>query len=280
MTIEKEPNSMNSTLPQKLMREPTVHFFIIALIIFALYAITQSRNENLLEIDQREIDARIFMQELSRGEELSPEQRELVTAFYIEEQILVREALSMELDNDERIHDILAQKMRHVLSGSIIQPSTDELRAYYEENSSRFETPASLTLDELVFDSRDPLTDSIVDSLQQGAETDALLSMAEGTAAPLPNVNSVDLANIFDQEFAGRVLAADIDQWVGPFISNRGQHWLRIIKRNPAGIPPLQEIADLVRLEWITTEEETRLQQEVDKLWNEYTIVISNNESD
>jgi len=280
MTIDKEPKSMNTLLPQKLMREPTVHFFLIALVIFAVYAITQSRNENLLEIDQHEIDARIFMQELSLGEELSPEQRELVTAFYIEEQILVREALSMELDNDERIHDILAQKMRHVLSGNIIQPTDDELQTYYKENGSRFEIPASLTLDELVFDSRAPLADSIVDSLQQGADTDTLLSMAEGTAAPLPNVNSVDLANIFDQEFAEQVLAADIDRWVGPFISNRGQHWLRVIEHNPAGIPPLEEIADLVRLEWISTEEEARLQQEVDKLWDEYTIVISNNESD
>ncbi len=271
---------MNTPLAQKLIREPTVHFFIIALIIFALYAITQSGNENLLEIDQREINARIFMQELSRGEELSTEQRELVTAFYIEEQILVREALSMELDNDERIHDILAQKMRHVLSGNIIQPSDDELQKYYDANSSQFETPASLTLDELVFDSRDSLEDSIIDSLRQNANAETLLLMSEGTVAPLPNVNSVDLANIFDQEFADQILAADLDQWKGPFISNRGQHWLRVVERTPSGIPPLAQIADLVRLEWIAAEEETRLQQEVDKLWNEYTIVINNNEPD
>ncbi len=280
MTIEKEPIPMNTPLLQKLMREPTVHFFIIALFIFALYAITQAGNENLLEIDQREIDARIFMQELTRGEELNLEQRELVTAFYIEEQILVREALSMQQDNDQRIHDILAQKMRHVLSGNIIQPTDDELQAYFEENRARFETPASLTLDELVFDARDPVADSIVDALLQSADSATLLSMSEGTAAPLPNVNSVDLANIFDQEFADRILAADLDQWQGPFVSNRGQHWLRVIERSPAAIPALEEIADLVRLEWIATEEETRLQQEVDKLWNEYTIVISNNEPD
>lgn len=268
----------HNTLLQKLLREPTVHFFVIALFIFALYAITQSSTENLLELDQREIDARIFMQELSRGEELSPEQRELFTAFYIEEQILVREALSMELDNDQRIHDILAQKMRHVLSGSIIQPSDDELQEYYAANSARFETAATLSLDELVFDSRDPLEKFIVDALQSGADTESLLSMSEGTAASLPNVNSVDLANIFDQEFADQVLGADTGQWQGPFVSNRGQHWLRVIERKPARIPPLTEIADLVRLEWIAAEEETRLQLEVDKLWDDYTIVIRNSE--
>lgn len=270
----------NTTLLQRLIREPTVHFLIIALFIFGLYAITQADNQNLLEIDQREIDARIFMQEMSLGEELSPEQRELVTAFYIEEQILVREALAMELDNDERIHDILAQKMRHVLSGNIIQPTDEELGRYFEENRRRFETPSSLDIEELVFNSREALTDRTIEALQRGSDSDTLLAMSEGTVAPLPNVNSVDLANIFDQEFADRVLAAEADQWQGPFVSNRGQHWLRVIERNPASIPELEEIADLVRLEWIAAEEEIRLQQEIDKLWNEYTIVINSEESE
>lgn len=271
---------MKTTLFEKLIAEPTVHFFFIAACIFGLYAVTQSENENLLEIDQREIDARIFMQELSRGEELTPEQRELVTAYYIEEQILVREALAMELDNDERIHDILAQKMRHVLSGNIIQPSDDELREYYQENTERFETAASLTLDELVFNTRETLAEPVLEALQQGADPDTLLAMSEGTVAPLPNVNSVDLANIFDQEFADQVMAADLNQWRGPFISNRGQHWLRVLQHNRATIPALEDIADLVRLEWIAAEEDSRLQLEIDKLWNEYTVVINDSESE
>ena len=280
MNQMNKSSSVSTPVYARIMREPIVHFFIIAVIIFALYAITQAGNENLLEIDQREIDARIFMQELSRGEELSAEQRDLVTAYYIEEQILVREALAMELDNDERIHDILAQKMRHVLSGNIIQPSAAELSVYYEQNRSRFETPATADFDELVFDSTDPLDASILTSIQQGAEAEALLELSEGTVATLPNVNSVDLANIFDQEFANKVLDAELNQWQGPFISNRGQHWLRAIQKNPAGIPALEDIADLVRLEWIAAEEEARLQQEVDRLWDQYTIVINNSEAE
>jgi len=280
MNQMNKSSSVSTTVYARIMREPIVHFFIIAVIIFALYAITQAGNENLLEIDQREIDARIFMQELSRGEELSAEQRDLVTAYYIEEQILVREALAMELDNDERIHDILAQKMRHVLSGNIIQPSAAELSVYYEQNRTRFETPATTDFDELVFDSTDPLDASILTSIQQGAEAEALLELSEGTVATLPNVNSVDLANIFDQEFANKVLAAELNQWQGPFISNRGQHWLRATQRNSAGIPALDDIADLVRLEWIAAEEEARLQQEVDRLWDQYTIVINNSEAE
>ena len=106
------------------------------------------------------------------------------------------------------------------------------------------------------------------------------MELSEGTIATLPNVNSVDLANIFDQEFANKVLAAELNQWQGPFISNRGQHWLRATQRNSASIPALDDIADLVRLEWIAAEEEVRLQQEVDRLWDQYTIVINNSEAE
>lgn len=277
---ETTNNSSSPSPFATVLREPTVHFFLIALLIFAAYAIMQSGNENLLEINQRDIDARIFMQELSRGEALSPEQRELVTAYYIEEQILVREALAMELDNDDRIHDILAQKMRHVLSGNVIQPTEAELRAFYEANRSRFETPASMNLDELVFNSRDPLDDSVVALLGEGAEPETLLALAEGTVSPLPNVNGVDLANIFDSEFADAVIASELNQWQGPFVSNRGQHWLRVTARNASAIPPLEDIVDLVRLEWIAAEEETRLQAEVNRLWERYTIVIADDEAE
>ena len=91
---------------------------------------------------------------------------------------------------------------------------------------------------------------------------------------PLPNVNHIDLANIFEPELADNVFASDIGQWTGPFVSNRGQHWLRVIQQTDARLPPLEEISDRVRLDWIAEEEESRLQQEIDDLWDQYSIVI------
>ncbi|MEC7080081.1 MAG: hypothetical protein VXX10_07215, partial [Pseudomonadota bacterium] len=115
-----------------LLREPLVHFFLMALIIFALYGLGNRTQTVLLELDQADIDGRLFMQEMATGQALSPEQREYFTAAFVEEQILVQEALKIGLDDDARIHDILAQKMRHVLSGDIIQPSEAELEAFYQ----------------------------------------------------------------------------------------------------------------------------------------------------
>ena len=263
-----------------LLREPTLHFFAIAVVIFALYAILQSRGDKVLELDQREIDARIFMQEMARGDSLTEEQRQLIASLYVEEQILVQEAITLGLDNDARIHDMLAQKMRHVLSGGIIQPSETELQVHYEANLSRYETLPTVSVDELVFNTQDTLSEDLISLLVAEAEPQQLLALEQGNSSPLPRVNHIDLSNIFEPEFADTVFAASIGQWSGPFFTNRGQHWLRITERVDARLPSLSEISDQVRLDWITEKEEALLQVEVDKLWDQYTVVIRDAEQE
>lgn len=260
---------------KRLMHEPTVHFFLLALLIFAAYGINSMSQENVLELDQREIDARIFMQEMASGEELTQEQRDLVAARYVEEQILVREALALGLDNDARIHDMLAQKMLHVLSGEIIQPSDSELQAFYSANSDRYRIPSSRDVVELVFDSRDALPDQATTLLASGGSAEALLEISPGSSSALPGINYLDVANIFSEEFANQVFASSVGEWAGPFVSNRGQHWLQTTAILPERLPELAEIQDRVRLEWINSEEEARLQVEISKLFEKYAIVIS-----
>ena len=267
----KEETTIN-----KLSKEPTVHFFVIAMVIFAIYGISSLKNDNLLEVDQREIDARIFMQEMATGQDLSNDQREFIASRYVEEQILVREAIAIGLDNDARIHDMLAQKMRHVLSGDVIQPTQEELNEYYHNNIEAYQTLPSVSVNEIVLNNRDEIPNAAQQLLEQGASANEILDLSPGAAAPLPNVNHIDLSNIFDPEFADDVFNAQTSAWVGPFLSNRGQHFLQITERTDARLSPLEEILDRVRLDWITQEEEVRLQEEINKLWEQYTIIVDN----
>ncbi|MBM89059.1 MAG: hypothetical protein CMQ41_11850 [Gammaproteobacteria bacterium] len=264
----------------KITKEPMLHFFAMASAIFLIYGISQVGNENILEIDQREIDARIFMQEMAIGQELSEEQRQVVASTYVEEQILVQEALTMGLDNDARIHDMLAQKMRHVLSGDVIQPSESEMEAYYQGNIDRYTSLPLVSVDELVLNTKDELSEELLTLLNNGSETETILAAAPGNNAPLPNVNRMDLSNIFSPEFSEAVFNSEMNTWVGPFPSNRGQHWLMVIERSEASLPPLEEILDRVRLDWIAEEEEALLQKEVDSLWGKYTIIVNDDEEE
>ena len=274
----KEPEKTKNLVDQ-LINEPTVHFFAIAVVVFIVYAISNLSGDDVIELDQREIDARILMQEMVSGQPLTSEQQEFITASYVEEQILVKEAVELGLDNDARIHDMLAQKMRHVLSGDIIQPTPAELESFYSSNSELYRAPATVSVDELILDTRNEIPIEIQTLISEGVNSDEILEMASGSSAPLPNANHLDLSNIFAPEFADAVFQSQGNEWIGPFSSNRGQHFLRIIERSEERIPPMAEIADRVRLDWITQEEEIRLQQEVNKLWDRYEIIINDDGS-
>ena len=274
----KEPEKTKN-LVDKLINEPTVHFFVIAVVVFIVYAISNLNGDDVIELDQREIDARILMQEMVSGQPLTSEQQEFITASYVEEQILVKEAVELGLDNDARIHDMLAQKMRHVLSGDIIQPTPAELESFYSSNSELYRAPATVSVDELILDTRNEIPIEIQTLISEGVNSDEILEMAPGSSAPLPNANHLDLSNIFAPEFADAVFQSQGNEWIGPFSSNRGQHFLKIIERSEERIPPMAEIADRVRLDWITQEEEIRLQQEVNKLWDRYEIIINDDGS-
>ena len=274
-----DKTKQSSLVIQKLVQEPTAHFFLMAVVIFVIYAISQTNRENLLEVDQREIDARVFIQEMTTGQPLNDEQRQFIASNYVEEQILVREAIALGLDNDARVHDMLAQKMRHVLSGDVIQPAADDLNSYYEENLERYRTLPLVSVNELVLNTQDELSAEVQAFLDSGSDAEMILAATAGDEAPLPNVNRIDLANIFSPEFSEQVFNAESESWVGPYTSNRGQHWLKITERSEANLPPLNEITDRVRLDWIAEEEEILLQQEVDKLWDQYTIIVANEEN-
>jgi len=271
---------LTGSLIDRLLKEPTAHFFAMAVAIFIVYGLTQLNNQNVLELDQREIDARIFMQEMAVGQPLTEEQRQFVATTYVEEQILVQEALALGLDNDARIHDMLAQKMRHVLSGDVIQPTESELESYYQANVERYTSLPLVSLDELVLNSRDELSEDVQILLDNRSEAEIILAASPGNNAPLPNVNRIDLANIFSPEFSEAVFSSELGSWVGPFPSNRGQHWLMVIERSEARLPPLEEILDRVRLDWIAEEEEALLQAEVDELWDQYTIIVTDGEEE
>lgn len=259
-----------------LMDEPLFHFAIIAAVLFASFAVLSPANDKNLEISQREVDARIFLAEMSSGEELTQEQLNEITAAYIEEQVLVTEAKIRNLDNDSRIHNILAQKLRHVLSGEVIQPTPAELSLFYSENASRYISMATVSVEELVLNRRDQLPAATIEVLKSNLDSSEILNLEDGSSAPLSRVSQTDLSNIFNATFAENIFTANNGTWSGPYLSNRGQHWLKVIERSPEQLPQLDEIADLVRLDWIAAEEDLRLDAQIEALVNAYEIILLN----
>ena len=260
----------------RLFREPTFYFLVLAAAISVFYWLFNNDSEELLQIDWQEIEARILVTELTQGFPASTQQRQEIEELLIKDYVLVMEAYELGLQNDARINDILAQKMRHVLSGNVIQPTEQQLQDFYQQYLTRYQQPARVTATELVFNTQDTLPEPLLEQLANGIDEQQLDTDLNRIAGILPRVTRDDLESIFDPQLAEQVFESTDASWSGPYRSNRGQHWLQVQERFPARTPSLEEITEQVRLDWITLEEEALLEQEIEILLDNYEVSIVN----
>ena len=268
-----EPTSATPLL-RRILREPTSHFVLLAAVLFAANAALASWRGNVITIDRVQIEVRIAELEALRGAPLSPEERLLVEEAYIDEQVLVREALDMRLESDRRIDDILVQKMLHVLSGDVIQPTEDELREFYEANRASYTPESTLTIEEVVIADGSPAAGDLVERLLAEASTQELAENPGVRASVLREVTGGDLRRLFGPVTAELILSANTEGWIGPHATVRGQHWFRITARTTPELPPLDSVRERVRLDWVADQEAARLEQAVMGLRERYNIVI------
>jgi hypothetical protein len=259
---------MNSIL-SKAVREPLFHFALLAAGLFAAAAVLRP-DDDVIEVTRQELDWRILQVEAREGTTLSEQDRQLVEEAYIDERVLIREARAMGLEADERIDDILVQKMLHILSGDVIQPTDEELAVHYEANREAYATDAALTVDEVVVAENATLPRAIL----EGTPPEQLPAGAVIGHRIMERLTYEDLIQIFGADGAETVSSAETGDWWEAQQSPRGRHWVRIRERFGSAVPPLDVVRDAVRLDWIAAQEQARLLDRVAELRTSYTVVV------
>ena len=262
---------------RSVLQEPTFHFLLLAALVFAVNQLKPGRTA--VRLDRGELAARIFQAEATRGMPLSPAERQQLEDAFVNEQILVLEARELGLDRDRRIHDLLAQKMLHVLSADVIQPDERELRTFYDANTDAYTVGPSVSLDEMVLAVPDSVPPpNVLEKLRLGEDPESFARDMPVTHGVLRDVALDDLAGILGGAFASTVFDAEKGLWVGPHRSVRGQHWYRVTARSPTVFQPFDAVRERVRLDWIDQEETARLEQTVAELRSRYSVVWTGEE--
>jgi hypothetical protein len=258
---------------RRALREPTVHFALLAILLFAVAAVVKSVNRPIVEIDRRFVELRVRQLERGLGTSLTDDERRNAEAAYVDERILAAEARARGLDDDERIRAILHQKMLHVLAGDVPQPTDRELQAYFQQHRDRYAGRPAVTVEEVVAPER----------TRPAARRTAL---EHGASAPqavlrktvLSKVTEGELAWSFGEETAARVAGASPGIWVGPHASIDGEHWFRVLERHEStAAPALDAIRDQVRYDWMAEAEVALLQDRVDGLRRRYAVRFGSN---
>lgn len=251
-----------------VLREPLLHFLVLTAALFGVGALLG--RDDAIRVTREELDWRILQVEAGEETQLTPAERRLVEDAYIDERVLIREARALGLDADERIDDILVQKMLHVLSGDVIQPTEEELARFYEENSERYTQDAAVTVDELVL----PLGGPFPSQIRAGVQPEDLPDSVRISYRLMTGLSRDDLVALFGEDAARTTLAMESGAWVQAAVTPRGEHWLRVRERSGSFVPPLDVVRDVVRADWISAREQVRLLERVAELRSHYTVEV------
>jgi hypothetical protein len=259
------PSRATRSLLRRLLGEPTVVFALLAAALFAAAAVVKSQRREIIDIDIRAVERRIREIERGRATSLSEEERRLAESAYIDEQVLARAARAGGFDDDDRIRSILYQKMLHILSGEAVQPTHEQLRAFYDANRQRYGRPPTVTVDEI--------------EVAAGGETPpAELKERAREARPggegrrvLTRVSEDELSWTYGAATAARMFGAEVGKWIGPYASGGSTHWFRVTGRfEPTPAPPFESVLGQVRFDWVAEKEKALLDQRVAELRSRY----------
>jgi len=273
-----------------LLREPLLHFMVLGAVLFVGYTylktdtVAESSYEIALTLEELAQLQMLYESQWRRSP--TPEEFSVMVENKIRQEILYREALVLGLDkNDEIVKRRMAQKMQFIAEdlAAAQEPATDELRAWYAENSDKFALPKRLSFRHLYFSP---------DSRGAQAYDDAVRSLAKLDGQPVDtqltetladrfmyqdyyaDQTSVSLAKEFGPQFAVAVAALTPGSWQGPIESGYGWHLVYVDSLVPGRVPAFEEIEPDVKTAWLGVQKEVAWRKAYEEMRAKYTLRI------
>jgi hypothetical protein len=246
-------------LPQRLLREPLLHFLAIGGLIFLLFVAVDDMTEAPADvivvtperIDQLAAGFRSVWKRMPTDDEL-----DALIEEHIHEEVYYRTALALGLDrNDTVVRRRLRQKMEFLADtgADLLKPAAGELEAYLIANEQTFRRGPRLAFEQIYL-GETPGPESVTRSLNalQSDPANGPSTLGERTLLPaqlgLSPPTAID--GVFGRGFFERVAELTPGAWAGPVASAYGVHLVRIGESLAARTPPLEEVRDAVLRDW------------------------------
>jgi len=273
--IEAQPVIERSRLGQDFpstlkcwLREPLLHFLVLGLVVFAVYGYmhrgrggVESSRQIALTLDDLRTMESYFESQWHRPP--TPEEFNAMVEDKVREEVLYREALAMGLDKDDTIvKRRMAQKMQFLAEdvAAAHEPSTAELKAWFDKNSSKFALPSRYSFRHLYFspdrrgkNAQEDAAKALVRIAGQPEDSKLVASLADqfmfqdyyGDRAPEA------LAKEFGPQFVVALEKLQPGSWQGPIESGYGWHLVFVDTVIPGRIPAFGEMEPDVKTAWL-----------------------------
>jgi parvulin-like peptidyl-prolyl isomerase len=276
---------------KRLLREPLFHFLLLGGLLFAGYYYFQpdrggkpSSHQIALTLEELN-QLNLYFQSQWRRPPTMEEFNRLVES-KVQEEILYREALAIGLDKDDVIvKRRMAQKMQFLAEdvAAAREPTTAELKGWYEKNSARFAMQNRLNLRHLYFSP---------DKRGERARADAERALARLAGKPQDSKLAGTLADPFmfqdyygdrtpeqlgkefGPQFALEVAKLKPGSWQGPLESGYGWHLIFVDSVVPGRVPAFEEVEPEVKTAWLGEQKAQGWRKAYDDMRAKYTVLL------
>jgi parvulin-like peptidyl-prolyl cis-trans isomerase-like protein len=233
---------------KKILREPLFHFLVIGALLFLVYSmLNKNQREDEIIIDDYVINDLSAKWKMQWQRDPGVDELEKLVGLYIDQEVLYREALAMNLDhNDEIIKRRLAKKMEFISDdlAESLQPSADLLRKYYNDNIDDYRKPPIYSFTQAYFKEKEAAIQALAED-NPAKFSDKLLIPVNYT-----DVDGLKIAIDFGSTFAKSLDTLALNKWVGPISSGFGNHLVFISEKTLSGTYTYEEVADKVNLDY------------------------------
>ena len=271
----------------RLIREPLVHFFGLALLIFAAYGVLNQHafsSKPRIEVDSARIEQITGLFERTWKRPPTADELKNLIADYVNGEIYYREAQRMGLDTDDAVvRQRMRLKMDMMLDVAVdqLQPTDQELTDYLAAHAAAFRTEPALAFEQVLLrpdlhpSTLDKDVASLLDQLRKGSITD-ISTAGDPTQLPLstPLTLSSRIARDFGDDFAAALAGLPVGRWSGPVTSGYGLHLVKVTDHADGVVPPLAEVRDAVAREWKNDRRNQLEAQRLTDYMTRYEIVI------
>jgi len=288
-----ESRPLHSSLPtlRRWVREPLLHFLLLGLVLFGVYTYLhrgrggiESSKQIALTIDDLRIMDSYFESQWHRPP--TPAEFQALVEDKVREEVLYREALAQGLDKDDTIvKRRMAQKMQFLAEdvAGAHEPSTDELKAWFDKNTDKFALPSRISFRHLYF---------CPDKRGKNAQEDAVRALAKIAGQPEDSKSAAAvgdsfmfqdyygdrapsaIAKEFGPPFAVAIEKLKPGSWQGPIESGYGWHLVFVDTVIPGRIPAFEEIEPDVKTAWLAEQKKAAWQKAYAEMRAKYTLLL------
>ncbi len=188
----------------------------------------------------------------------------------------------MGLDRDDTIvRRRMRQKLEFVTEdAAALAPSDAELQAYLRQHPDAFRTEPRLSFRQVYLspERRGDAAEADARTLLARLGDAGAEASVKGDALMVPDALSDaprgEVARLFGEDFATRLVEIEPGSWTGPVQSGYGWHLVFVRERTPGRIPELAEVRDAVEREWVAARRKEVVEATYQKLRERYTVVI------